>query len=152
MLAIMLLLQSVPPIPPATIPDPPPEALALGRRLAEAGTLASLLPMIAAKETDEVVAAHPDLSPAERDAYRRIAAATLARGSDRLFAAEGRAFAERLTTEELRALVAFQTSPVALRYRAAVPATIVATMTAMGGLDFKKDSWAAFCAETKRRC
>lgn len=152
MLAMLLLIQVATAMPPPASRNPAPEALALGRQLAETGTLASLLPMIAAKEADEVVAAHPELGAPEQAAYRRSAAATLVRGTDRLFAAQARALAERLSPADLRQLVAFQRSPAAQRYRAALPAAIASAMAAMQGIDFKKDSWSAFCAETKRRC
>ncbi len=129
-----------------------PEAQALGRRLAEAGTLASLLPMIAAKETEEMVAAHPELSDADKAKLRSVAAATAKAGSDRLMKAEGDAYAGRLSVEELKALVAFHESPAARRQREVMPAVIMATMQAAGPIDFKGETLAAFCKETGKAC
>jgi hypothetical protein len=145
MLVAALLLQAAT-LPPAPFPNPSPEAVALGTRLAETGTLASLLPMMAAKETDEMVAQHPDLSAAEQAELRRAAATTLDGGRIKVFAAEGRAYAQRLSVADLRVLVARNGDPVSVRYRAALLPAIAATMGAMEGMDFKKDTLAAFCA------
>lgn len=123
-----------------------PEGEALGRRVAETGTLASLLPMLAAKETDELIAQHPTLSAADQAELRRTAAATLERAKAKLFAAEGKAYAAALTPAELRAIVAWQTGPVAARLRAAQPTAIAAAMGAMQGFDLKKETWAAYCS------
>lgn len=156
MLAALLLIQAVAPIatafPPPAYPNPPAEAVALGTRLAETGTLASLLPMIAAKETDEMVAAHPELSPAEQAELRRTAAATLDAGRARLFAAQGRAYAERLSLADLRVLAERNGDAVSIRYRAALMPAIAATMGAIGTLDFKGDTLKAFCAKTGKGC
>ena len=54
-------------------PDPTAEALALGRRLAETGTLATLLPLKTAQEREELVAEHPDWSEADKAALRQEA-------------------------------------------------------------------------------
>jgi hypothetical protein len=150
--AMLMLLQAAAPAPTAAPAAPPPEALALGRKLAESGTLASLLPMMAAKDTDELVRAHPELTVAEQDELRRAVTTTFETGRDRLFAAEARAYADKLTVAEMTALVAFHTGPVAARYRAALPAAITAAMGAMEGFDLKKDSWTAFCARPGRTC
>lgn len=151
-LAVLLLLQSAPAIPPAPYPNPSAEAVALGTRLAEQGTLASLLPMIAAKETDELVAQHPELTPDEQAELRRTAAATFETGKAKLFAAEGRAFAERLSVADLRVLAARNGDAVSTRYRAALMPVIASAMGAMGSMDFKGDTLAAFCAKTGKGC
>lgn len=131
---------------------PSPEAVVLGRRLAETGPLASLLPLIAAKETDEMVASNPKLTAAEQAELRRIAAETLAAGSAKVHTAQGEAYARALSIEDLRALVAFNTSAVAVRYRTAQPAAIMAVVSMPGGLDFKRDTMAAFCTRTGKGC
>jgi hypothetical protein len=132
--------------------SPSPEALALGRQLAESGSLAALLPLIQAKETEELVAANPELSAPEKAQLRAVAARTFAAGRERLMAATANAYAERLSVEDLRALVAFEKSPAAGRYRAAMPAAIAATMQAVGPMDFKGDVLEAFCKETGKLC
>jgi hypothetical protein len=128
------------------------EAQALGRRLSEAGLLGSLLPMMTAKETDEMVAARPELSAAEQARLRAIAAARAQAGMARLFKAEGDAYAARLSVAELKALVAFHESPAARRQRAVMPDVIAATMQSVGAIDFKGETLAAFCKETGKAC
>jgi hypothetical protein len=132
--------------------SPSPEALSLGRQLAETDTLAGVLPLISAKETEELIAAHPELSAADRTALRATAQRVFEAGRDRLMAATGRAYAERLSLRDLRRLVAFQKSGAARRYRAATPMAIAATMQSVGKLDFKGDVIAAFCKERGRLC
>jgi len=131
---------------------PGAEAERLGRELAGQGTLAALLPLMAAKETEELVAAHPDLSDADKAALRDSARATFAAGESRLMAATGHAYAERLTVAEMRRLVAFNRTAAARRYRAAMPQAIAATMQAIGPMDFKADALAAFCRRTGKLC
>jgi hypothetical protein len=132
--------------------SPTPEGLRLGRALAESGTLAALMPMVADKEIGELVAAHPELSEADRAAFRSSARATYQAGRDRLMDATGRAYAERLSVADLRALVAFNRTPAAAHYRAALPEAIAAAMQAVGQMDFKKDALAAFCRKTEKLC
>jgi len=131
---------------------PSPEQLRLGRELAESGTLAALLPMVAEKEISELVAAHPELSEADRAAFRASARATYQAGRDRLMDATGRAYAERLSIADLRALVAFNRTKAAARYRAAMPGAVASAMQAMGAMDFKKDALAAYCRQTGKLC
>jgi hypothetical protein len=131
---------------------PSPEGLRLGRELAESGTLAALLPMVADKEIGELVAAHPELSEADRAALRATARATYQAGRDRLMDATGRAYAERLSVADLRALVAFNRTRAAAHYRAAMPGAIASAMQAVGQMDFKKDALAAFCRQMGKLC
>ena len=144
MILALLLLQAA--------PVPSAEALSLGRRLAETGTLATLLPMIAAKSTDELVAQHPELSAEERAELRRVATATFETGKAKLFAAEGRAYAERLSPEDLRVLAARSGDAVSARHRAALLPVIMTTMGAMEGMDLKRDTLATFCVKTGKGC
>src|SRR5688500_16229027 len=132
--------------------DPSPEALALSRQLAETGTLAAVLPLMQAKETEELVANHPELSPAERDRLRIVATATFQQGRERILEATARAYAERLGVEDLRALVSFQKSEAATRYRQLMPEAIAAAMRQLGPMDYKGDVRAAFCEETGKLC
>jgi hypothetical protein len=133
-------------------PDPGAEALALGRRLAETGTLAALLPAITAKETEELVAEHPDWSDADKAALRRVARAVGIDGFERLMTATGNAYASRLTIEDLRTLVAFNEGDAARRWREATPAAMLEAMAKVGELDFKADARKAFCKETGKGC
>src|SRR3954470_11797539 len=131
---------------------PSAEQLRLGRELAESGTLAALLPMVAEKETGELVAAHPELGEADRAALRATARATYEAGRTRLMDATGRAYAERLSVADLRALVAFNRTRAAAHYRTAMPGAIAAAMQRVGEMDFKKDALAAFCRRTGKLC
>jgi len=133
-------------------PDPTPEAMALGKRLAETGTLAALLPVILAKETEELVAEHPEYNDADKAALRATAAEQGRAGVDRLMTATGRAYANKLSVEDLRVLVAFNEGEAGVRWRAVTPGAIVAAMTEVGQLDFKGDARKAFCAKTGKGC
>lgn len=131
---------------------PTTEAEALGLRLARAGTLATLLPMTARSETEELVKAAPALTPAEQDRLRAIAAETARAGAERIATAMGHAYAERLTLPELRTLVAAAEAPAQRRFRAILPEVMAQAMTTAGGLDFKREVRAAFCRDTGKWC
>ena len=131
---------------------PGDEADRLGTEVARHGTLASLLPLIAAKETGELIAQHPELDAAAQADLRRTAAETYARGLDRLFAVTGHEYAKRLTPAELRELIAFYRTPVAARLQAVQPQVIAGTMASVGTMDFKGDTLKAFCAKTGKLC
>ena len=131
---------------------PSAEAEALGARLARTGTLAALLPLMEAKETEELVAQHPELSAEDQATLRASAKDVADRGADRLLAAEGKAYAAALSIADLLVLVAAAESEAAERMRAARPGVIAETMKAAAGFDFKKDALAAFCAKTGKGC
>lgn len=131
---------------------PSAEAEALGIRLARTGTLAALLPMAVAKDTEELIAKTRDLTPAEQAQLRAMAQETGRAGMEKIFAAEGKAYAAALSVEDLRALVAAAESAPARRMRAAMPQVIATTVKTVDGMDFKKDAMAAFCAKTGKGC
>jgi len=131
---------------------PSAQAIALGRQIAERGTLGTLLPLIQKKETEELVAAHPELNATEQARLRAVSKRVYEEGRGRLMQTEGRAWADQLTIGELRAVAAFQTSAAGKRYRAAQPAVIAATMKAIGQIDFKGEVQSAFCKETGKLC
>ena len=132
--------------------EPSPEALKLGREIAESGTLASLLPMIKADEIGKLLKDHPELSAAEQAQLRQTADRVYATGADKLFAATARGYAEQLSVEDLRIAAAYYRSPAAKRMQAALPKVIGASMAAMGSMDFRKDLEAAYCKETGKLC
>ncbi|WP_336960125.1 DUF2059 domain-containing protein [Sphingobium aquiterrae] len=142
MIAALLLLAAA----------PTAQAEALGIRLARSGTLASVLPAVAARETEELVSAHPELSAADVATLRATAADIARKGQDRILQAEGRAFAERLGEDDLKTLVAFYESPAAARMKAATPDVMKATMDLVGTVDFKGETMAAFCKATGKGC
>ena len=132
--------------------EPSPEALALGRQIAESGTLASLLPLMQQKETEELIAANDGLSQADKDRLKATAAKVYEAGRERLMQSEARAYAERLSIDDLRAVATFRTSDAGKRERAAMPGVIADTMHRVGKLDFKGDVVAAYCKETGKLC
>ncbi|MDF7777627.1 DUF2059 domain-containing protein [Sphingomonas sp. AOB5] len=129
-----------------------PEAEALGKRLAEASSLAALLPAVAAKEREEMLAEHPEWTDADKAAFRETADAVAARGMDRLTTAMGKAYATRLSLDDLRALVAFNETPAAKRMRAVAPAVMIETAGALDGMDYKGETRRAFCTRTGKLC
>jgi hypothetical protein len=136
----------------ATAAQPSPEALRLGRELAESGTLATVLPLMAKKETEELVAAHPELSAVEAATLRATASRVFTAGRERLMDSEARALAERLTLADLRAIAAFQRSSAAQHYRAATPEVIATMMESIGTMDFKGDGLKSDCRQTGKLC
>ena len=144
-LAALALAQAATAVPSA-------EALDLGTRLARAGSIMSLLPLVAQKDTEEMVAAHPELTAAEKEKLRAAAATTLQAGMTRIATAFGTAYAKRLDVAQLRALVAQAESPEQQRLRAVQPQVMAEALGAIGTMDFKKDVTAAFCRDTGKLC
>ncbi|PAX07802.1 hypothetical protein [Sphingomonas lenta] len=132
---------------------PSAEALSLGEEVARSGTLASIAPAIAAKDTEDLVAEHPELSEGERAELRKVGASTFAAGSARLYAAMGEEYARRLSIEDMRAVLAFNRSPAAARYRAAELPAIAAAQAKMGrDMDLKNGIRTAYCKQTGKLC
>ncbi len=129
-----------------------PEAIKLGEELASYGTLATLGPIMTAKEAEDLVAAHPELTKAEQDNLR----ATAKKEADQLRAkaitVEGKAFAETLSLQDLRTLAEFARSDAARRQREAMPKIIVGTMKGLGNVDYKANVLAAYCRDYKKLC
>lgn len=140
------------PSAPAPAQAPSVEAQALGEELARQGLLGTLLPIMAAKETEELVAKHPELSEADQATLRATAAETARTASARVIAAQGRIYAEQLTLEDLRTLTTQNRTPAATRFKAVQPAVIAGTAKAMEGVDFKKEVMGVFCKRTGKGC
>lgn len=132
--------------------DPTPEALALGRRLAETGTFATLIPGVVADEREKLVARFPELSDADKALLRATADETSKVQVDRLMDAIGRGYAEKLSLEDLRALVAFNDSPAAQHLRVATPQAMMRAMNSVGDPNFQENARKAFCAKTGKAC
>jgi len=131
---------------------PSAEALALGRQIAEAGTMASFIELVQAKETDELVEAHPELGDSDKVKLRAVARVVYQSGRERLMQASARAYAERLSIADMRDIVGFQKSRAGQSYRGAIPAVIAATVESVGEMDFKGDVTAAYCKQTGKLC
>ena len=129
-----------------------PEAVRLGEELASYGTLSVIGPLITAKETEELVAAHPELSAEEKDRLRATARKVAADLRARAIRAEGAAFAQALSVTDLKALVRFARSDVARRQRAAMPAIVAGTMQRLGAIDYKGSVLSAYCARYRKLC
>jgi hypothetical protein len=131
---------------------PPAEAQRLGLELAQLGSIAAMLPAIELEQTDQMLDEHPELGTRERLALRRIAHRVAIDGMERLIAAEGRGYAERMSVDDLRAAVAFARSPAGRRMHAAEPAIARTTLLAMRGFNYKREVMAALCTETGKGC
>jgi hypothetical protein len=131
---------------------PTVEGERLARGLAEQGTLASLLPVIRAKETAELLEEDPTLTAADKAKLRATADRVFDASYKRLIDATGKAYAKQLSVPDLQALSRFFASDVAKRYRAATPTAIASTMQSAGQIDFKGDVRKAFCTATKHLC
>jgi hypothetical protein len=136
----------------AATAQPSVEALRLGRQLAEGGTLATVLPLVQKKETEELVASHRELSAEDQSRLRSTAQRVYQQGRERLMQAEARSYARTLGIRDLRAAVGFQNSASGRRYRDAIPRVIADTMQQLGKMDFKADVVAAYCKETGKLC
>lgn len=138
----------------ATAPAAAPsaEAEALGRRVAETGTLASLFPMLIAQDTEELVKQHDELDDAGKARLRAVASATAKAAMDRLLGTMGHEYAVRMSLADLKALVAFNEGPAAKAWRAAEPQVIIATKQTIDGFDLKKESWTAYCRSPGVTC
>lgn len=142
----LLLAQAAP------APVPTAEANRLGLQLATSGVLANALAVMSRQQTEELVAAHPELTDAEKATLRALAEDTAKTLFARLMTVEGHAYAAALSVDDLRALVAAADSPAARNLRAARPQVIMATMREIGSIDFKGETFAAFCAKTGKAC
>ena len=136
----------------AAAAQPSAEALKLGREIAGHGTLAALLPLKQEQDTRELLDEAKDLTPAEQAQLRATVERHYSKGKERLFAATGRVYAEKLSLKDLRAIAAFYRSAAAARFQTVVPTAIATTMQQVGDVDVKKDARAAFCKETGKLC
>ena len=135
-----------------TATPPTAEAEALGRQVAGTGTLAALLPLLIARDTEAMIAEHPELDDAAKAKLRSVAADTAKTAIDRMLGAVGHQYALRLSVEDLKALAAFNASAAAKAWRAAEPQVIVATMQTVDGFDFKGEAWGAYCRSPGVKC
>ena len=128
------------------------DAERLGRELAASGSLEVILPAIAAKETDEVIAEHSELTPKERELLRQTGQRVASEGREKLINAFGHQYALALNVADLRSLVAFNRTAAAQHYHQVMPAVTLAGVASLGKMDFKADLAAAFCSETGKLC
>lgn len=148
MLLALLIQAAAPPIPLAA----PADKVALGRQLAATGTLATLLPMLVAQDLAALTSEAPALADADKARVLAIGRRIADERRRQLIEAFAIGYAQRLSRADLLTLVAAAESPAAARKRAAdVPVTMGAMM-ALGGVDLKKETAAAACAEAQLLC
>jgi len=135
---------------PAAVPSARAEEL--GRQLAASGTLAQLAPILLARDIEDLLAEHAELSEADLATLRATSERVGRAAFERMLAVEGHAYAQALSEDDLALLVFFEAGDVARRRRAALPSVIAGTMQALTGVDVKADMIAAFCAETGKAC
>lgn len=136
----------------AAAAQPSPEALDLARQVAAHGTLAAIAPLQTQSEIAEMIAAHPELSEAERARLRAIGEERSKALVASALEAEAAALASELSLDDLRALAAFSASAAAEHQRAALPKVIGATLGSLGKVDYAGGVRAAFCSETGKLC
>lgn len=157
LMALVLGASTASGAPPVADPNavqakPSKQAVDLGIRLAQAGSLASIAPMLADKDVEDAIKDHPEWSADDiaifRTSARRVATADIAR----LVRALGHAYAKRLSITDLTGLVAAVEGPRAARRRAIEGPALVEALQTVGAIDFKHDTLAAFCAEMGKGC
>lgn len=147
----LVSLSAAMPLCAETLP-PRAETLALGREIASHGTLATLIPLMAKKEAEELIEKQVGLSDAEKDALRRIAANRSQARLGELLDAQAAIYAQEMSATELQALVDFVRSDAAKKQNALQPKLIIGSMAVLDGVDFKDEVMAEFCAQTGKGC
>jgi hypothetical protein len=142
---LLLLLQG-------TAPASPSEAQQLGVRLARTSGLAAIAPLLIEKDLADLAREDASLSVAERERLLSMGRNEARAGLEMLMQAIGSGYAQRLSIEDLRVLVAHGESHAASRWRAVEPAVIAGAMSALGEMDLKKSVSAAFCRDTGKLC
>ena len=84
--------------------EPSAEALALGRRISERGTLATLLTVGEKKDGTELAARNPGMSETDRAALAETTKRIYAEAREQFLAADAKSLATQLSIEDLRAL------------------------------------------------
>ena len=133
-------------------PAPSPIALALGRRVAGSGALATIAPAMLEKDLTELLAEDPKLDPAERAKLVEIGRRRARAEQEKMMDALGAAYARALSIADLQVLVRQLDSPASRYWRAAQPRVMMEAMRVVGGIDYKKETATEFCAATGKLC
>ncbi|URW75828.1 DUF2059 domain-containing protein [Sphingomonas donggukensis] len=153
MIVLAMLLQAAAPAPaPAQRPAPTAEMARLGTEVARSGTFAKLAPLMVEQQTGELLRDTPGLTPADQAELRAIAKTTGAAGIERITGMMGVSYAGALSADDMRAIIAFNATDAARRYRAAEPNAMAIAVQSMGKLDFKGDVRRALCTKTGKGC
>lgn len=154
MIVLAMLLQAAAPAPapPPAAPAPTAEMARLGTQVARSGTFGKLAPLMVEQQTAELVRDTPGLTPADQAELRAIAKANGAAGVERIIGMMGVSYATALSAADMRAIITFNATDAARRYRAAEPNAMAIAVQSMGKLDFKGDVLKALCAKTGKGC
>ena len=125
--------------------EPSAEALALGRRISERGTLATLLAVGEKKDAMELAARNPGMSDADAAALKATVKRVYTTERERFLTADARSLATQLSVEDLRALDAFAATPGAQHLHDKMPAIIVGTIMQVGKVDLGATIRADYC-------
>lgn len=131
---------------------PSDEALAYARIVAANGTLATIGPLIARQEVEDLFSAHPELAEPEKARLRALGEELAARQGAQVVEAEAQAFAAQLSLEDLRELARFSQTDAARHLREKFPQVAAQTMGNLSTIDFGGDLRRSFCAETGKIC
>lgn len=131
---------------------PSSEAIELGRRIAEAGLLSTLGPMQAQSEVDGLLKDNPDLNADQRAKLQNIGSEQMKTIGRKVLEAEAKAYANALSVADLRAIAAWLASPAAQAQKKAMPAIMLATVSALQGVDFKGGVKSEMCRQTGKLC
>jgi hypothetical protein len=135
---------------PAPTGKPSPQAEELGLRLARAGSFAAIAPLLAQRDIDSVVKAHPDWAPEDVALYRKTAAKVAESNIARLIRALGHAYARHMSVVDMASLVGIAEGPAATHRRSVEPSVLLEAIDESGAADFKRDTLAAFCTQMQK--
>lgn len=136
----------------AAIASPSAEAKRLGLRLARTSGIVTIAPLLIEKDLAELAKEDSTITADERQRVLTLGREEGKRGLDRVSAALGDAYAQRLSLSDLKVLVRQNESAEAVRRRAAEPEVLMSAMAALGSLDLKKNTAVLMCKEAKKLC
>jgi hypothetical protein len=125
--------------------EPSAEALALGRRISERGTLATLLTVGEKKDGMELAARNPGMSEADTAALAETTRRIYAEAREQFLTADAKSLATQLSIEDLRALDAFAATPAAQHLHDKMPAIIIGTLSQIGKIELGATIRADYC-------
>lgn len=141
------------PVPtPLTAAAPSPEAMRLARRVAQTGSLVSILPMIVEQDLTGLADERPQLTDTQRAALIATGRRIAAEDQERIVSALATGYARRLSMSDLATLAAAADTPAARAKRAADLPVTAEMMQTVGSLDLRKKTAARFCADTGVFC
>ena len=140
-----------------TLPPPAPGAApvdpkVLGARVAASGAFMDLARLALEKDIRELLDANRAMPTADQLALTRIATDKAAEAQKKLIATTGELYARELSVADMQAIIAFNESPAAARWRAVQPRAVAAVQQGMAGYDFKREVLDVMCFRTRKMC